>query len=76
MNANVDKIISEALELTPQARAFVAEKLIESLDAEPAAELSPAWREEIRRRSEEIDRGLVELRDAEDVFAIARAALG
>jgi hypothetical protein len=76
MSANVDRIVSDALELTPQARAFVAEKLIESLDAEPAADLSPAWREEIRKRSEEIDRGLVELRDAEDVFARARAALG
>ena len=75
MSANLDKIVSEALSLTPQARAFVAEKLIESLDTEPEAELSPAWREEIRRRSEEIDRGLVELRDAEDVFARVRAAL-
>jgi len=76
MNANVDKIISEALELTPRERAFVAEMLIESLDAEVGPELSPAWREEIRKRCEEIDRGLVELRDAKDVFAVARAALG
>jgi hypothetical protein len=76
MSANVDKIVSEALELTPQARAFVAEKLIESLDAEPGADLSPAWREEVRKRCQELDRGLVDLRDAEDVFARARAALG
>ncbi len=75
MSTNVDKIVSEALELAPEARAFVAEKLIESLDAEPMAELSPAWREEIRKRCREIDRGLVELPDAEDVFARARSAL-
>jgi hypothetical protein len=75
MSTAVDKILSEALELAPEARAFVVEKLIESLDTERAAEISPAWRKEIRKRCEEIDRGLVELRDAEDVFAKARAAL-
>jgi hypothetical protein len=57
MSANEDRIVSEALELAPEARAIVAEKLIESLDAEPIAELFPAWREEIRKRCEEIDRG-------------------
>ena len=67
--------MSEALRLPRQARAFVAEKLIESLDAEPDVPLSPAWREEVRRRCREVDAGLVELRDAEDVFAKAHAAL-
>jgi hypothetical protein len=33
MGMKADKIIAEALVLSPQARAFVAEKLIESLDA-------------------------------------------
>jgi hypothetical protein len=76
MAASIDRIISEALELPPQARAFVAEKLIESLDVEAAAEISPAWREEVRKRCRQIDEGLVRLRDAEDVFARARSALG
>jgi len=40
-----------------------------------AAELSPEWKEEIRRRCEDLDRGLVELRDAEDVFSKAFASL-
>jgi len=75
MNTNVVRIISEAFELTLPERALVAEMLLESLDVEPPADLSPAWREQIRKRREEIDRGLVELRDAEDVFARARAAL-
>jgi hypothetical protein len=76
MSTPVDKIISEALQLPAQARAFVAEKLIDSLDAEPGDELSPAWREEVSKRCRQIDEGLVELRDAEDVFAKAYAALG
>ena len=76
MGTTVDMIISEALGLPPQARAFVAEKLIESLDAEPGAKLSPAWPEEVRKRCREIDEGLVELRDAQDVLRKAHAAIG
>jgi hypothetical protein len=70
-----EKIVSEALSLAPHARAFVAERLIESLDAVPGQELSPAWRDELRRRCREMDEGLVELRDAAEVFDRARAAL-
>lgn len=76
MSTSVERIVSEALGLPPEARAFVAEKLIESLDAEPGGELSPAWREEVRKRCREVDDGLVKLRDADDVFAKAYSALG
>ena len=75
MRMTADKIVSEALDLSPQARAFVAERLIESLDAAPGTEISPALREEIRKRCREVDEGLVELRAAADVFAKAYAAL-
>lgn len=75
MSTSVDKIISEALGLPPESRAFVAEKLIESLDIEPDAAISPAWREEVRKRCREIDEGLVQLRDAQDVFTKAYSAL-
>jgi putative addiction module component (TIGR02574 family) len=75
MTVAVEKIVSEALELPPPVRAYVAEKLIESLDAASVGELSPQWREEIRRRCAEIDQGAVELRDAESVFARAYSAL-
>jgi putative addiction module component (TIGR02574 family) len=76
MKTTIDAIIAEVLSLSPQARAFVAEKLIESLDSEPEIILSSAWREEVRKRCREVDDGLVELRNAEDVFARSYAALG
>lgn len=76
MSTTVDKIVAEALALPPQARAFVAERLIESLDADPGDGISPAWREEIRRRCREIEEGAVELRGAAGVFAKAYNALG
>ena len=75
MGMTAEKIVSEALGLPPHARAFVAEKLIESLDASPGEEISPLWREEIQKRCREVDAGLVELRDAADVFAKAYVAL-
>lgn len=76
MSMTADKIVAEALGLSPQARAFVAERLIESLDAAPGGELSAAWREEIRKRCRELDESDVELRAAADVFARAYTSLG
>ena len=75
MSRSADKIVAEALALPPHANAFVAECLIESLDTSSGGEISPAWRAEVSRRCQEIDKGTVELRDADDVFAKAYAAL-
>ncbi|MBI1783989.1 addiction module protein [Candidatus Sumerlaeota bacterium] len=50
MSTKLDQIIAESLALPPQARAYVAEKLNESLEAAQDADLTPAWREEIQRR--------------------------
>ncbi|MCP4642511.1 MAG: addiction module protein [bacterium] len=75
MSTSADKIVADALSLPPEARAFVAERLLESLDADPGAELSPAWREEVGKRCREVEEGLVELRDAADAFAKAYDAL-
>ena len=75
MSTAAERVVTEALELSPSLRAFVAEKLIESLDVPDSPPLSAAWREEVRRRCAEMDRGEVELRDADKVFAKAFAAL-
>jgi hypothetical protein len=76
MSTIAEKILADALALSPQARAFVAERLIESLDATEGSEISPEWRAEIRKRSRELDEGLVELRDVADVFDKAYESLG
>ena len=75
MSITVEKIVTEALSLSPHARAFVAERLIESLDACSGEDLSSAWRTEVQKRCREMDEGEVELREATDVFAKAYAAL-
>ena len=71
-----EQIVMEVLELPSTVRAFVAEKLIESLDAAPAGSLSPEWKAEVQRRCREVDENLVALRDAESVFKTAFASLG
>ena len=76
MSISAEKLVAEALELPRHIRAFVAEKLIESLDVVPEVELSSAWRDEVRKRCREMDEGVIELRDADAVFKNAFAALG
>lgn len=75
MTASPEKIVAEAMTLPKELRAFIAEKLIESLDASPELSLSTVWKEEIRRRCAEIDRSAGQLRDAENVFKNAYASL-
>ena len=75
MNSSAEKVMTDALDLPPALRAFVAEKLIESLDVTGITPLSPKWKKEIRRRCAEMDRGAVKLRDADAVFAKAYDAL-
>lgn len=63
-----ENIVSEALGLPRSIRAFVAEKLIESLDNDSTFELTAEWKTEVERRCREIDNGLATLLSAEDVF--------
>ena len=75
MSTTTEKVISEALELPPALRAFVAEKLLESLDSQAAPKLSAKWRAEVRRRCAEVDSGMVDLPTAASVFKKAYASL-
>ena len=72
MKANAKKVLEEAMQLEPGSRAMIAETLLESLDFEEDFEVSQAWREEIQRRCEQIDRGEVELIDSDTVMAELR----
>jgi putative addiction module component (TIGR02574 family) len=54
-------ILKEALALPPEARAAVASSLLESLDDEVDEGAEEAWKEEITRRLDDIDKGKVKL---------------
>ncbi len=57
------KVLSEALKLPARERVTIAEKLLESVEAEGAdeheEETQAAWAEEIQRRSRELQDGTV-----------------
>jgi putative addiction module component (TIGR02574 family) len=55
------ELLSEALHLPVEARAALADSLLDSLDTEVDANAEEAWRDEIYRRLQEIDSGAVKL---------------
>lgn len=58
----------QALKLTPAARAYIAEILLESLDYEEDFPVSDEWRQEIEKRCREIDANPALLLDGEQVM--------
>lgn len=62
------KILDEAMQLEPSARAFIAETLLESLDLDQDFPVSQEWLKEIRRRCAEIDSGKATLLDSDTVI--------
>jgi putative addiction module component (TIGR02574 family) len=72
---SMDQLISEALSLPSASRAFLAEKLLESLDFEEDFPISDEWKAEIARRCKEIDDDVVKMIPADRVLADMRARL-
>jgi putative addiction module component (TIGR02574 family) len=58
-NSSVDPktLLTEALRLSPEARAALAGELIESLETEIDPDAEAAWSEEIRERVAQLDAG-------------------
>ena len=76
MKTSTQKIIDDAMQLDPSARALVAETLLESLDLGADFEVSEAWRTEIQRRCAEIDGGAVTMIPWDQALAGLRAKYG
>ncbi|HKA53594.1 MAG TPA: addiction module protein [Candidatus Binatia bacterium] len=72
---DLKQLESEALKLNPNARARLAEKLLQSLEALSDAENEKLWAEEAQRRHQELETGTVVGRSAEEVLREARARL-
>ena len=74
MTTLVDELSQRALELAPEERVRLAERLLATVH-EVDAEVDVAWDEEIKRRLAEIDNGTAKLIPAEEVFAEVRRIL-
>lgn len=72
MSTPRDKLIADVLTLPREARALLAERLLESLDFEEDFEVSEAWREEIAQRCRELDDGSATIVSEDEAFSRAR----
>lgn len=59
MNARIDLLLDEVLELPPEERSAVAMALLESLEGGDERVISEAWHGELLRRRESLRSGAV-----------------
>ena len=73
MSTQFEDIEAEALKLTSEERAHLADRLLASLSED--AEVEEAWAIEVERRVADIESGRAHLVPAAEAIARARAAL-
>ncbi len=71
-----EEIEDRVLRLTRAERSQLATRLLESLDEDDDIEVSPEWREELRRRVRDIDEGRTELVDKGQVWELVNKRFG
>jgi putative addiction module component (TIGR02574 family) len=76
MSNQLDLVEAQALKLSPDERAQLADALLDSLHEGKLAEVEAEWAIEIERRVAAYERGDAKLVPAEDVFAKARLITG
>jgi putative addiction module component (TIGR02574 family) len=74
LSPQVSELLEKALSLSTQERGLLIDRLVESLDDEPADEgVEAAWDEEIKRRVEDIRSGRVKTIPGEQVLGRLKA---
>ena len=73
MSSQLEIVEAEALKLSPEERAQLADRLLASLSEDSAVE--EAWAAEVERRIAAIESGRTQLVPASEAIARARAAL-
>jgi putative addiction module component (TIGR02574 family) len=72
----IDQIAKEALALPSEARAELADRLVESLDAADAGRLDELWANEAKRRLYEVHEGKVTPIPGDEALARVRRSVG
>jgi len=73
MSSQLEMLEAQALKLSPEERARLADRLIASLFQDN--DIEDAWAVEVERRIKEIEAGSAQLIPAADAIARARAAI-
>lgn len=76
MTAVAAKLANQILSLPCEDRIYLADKLLQSLNAPSQEEIDRQWAEEAERRIDELDSGKVQTIPGERVFAEIRERLG
>ena len=71
MATTIEQIEHDLLKLSKQERAFLADRLLSSLDGEVLSEIDAAWVAEAELRFEEYKSGKRQVVSAQDVFTEA-----
>lgn len=74
MTPLLKQLEEQARTLSPEERVRLAETMLEALQSSNP-EIDCAWAEEIERRVDAVDRGLIPTHSAADVFAEAKTIL-
>jgi len=64
----IEQILQEVALMPAPTRAYIAEKILEMIDAEEQIHLSPEWISLIENRVADIDAGVVQMVKADDVM--------
>ncbi len=71
----VTELSQKSQALRPEERARLAEMLLDSIHPSEDQAIEDAWDEELKRRIDEVDRGVATLVSAEDAFDQVRRAI-
>jgi putative addiction module component (TIGR02574 family) len=72
MSMTIEHLTDEVMSLPSEARALLADRLVESLDPAEDGVIHRLWVTEVRRRQSELESGAVSGISAEDVMARLR----
>ena len=72
----IDQLAQEALSLSSEERALLADRLVESLDAATTNRIDRLWASEAKRRRDEVRQGLVQTIPGDEALASVRRSLG
>jgi len=75
MSLTIEQLTDEVLALPDEARALLADRIVESLDPADNERIRGLWVAEATRRVNEVRSGAVQAIDGESVMAEARALL-
>jgi hypothetical protein len=75
MSPNLDQIYEEALKLPDESKAALAERIVEYLETRMPKGLEDVHLDAVRRRRDEVEKGIVEPLDGSEASVLAHGII-